>query len=195
MIKALKERGPEAPVIEVMRSDIPIVEHRRNLEEALRVMQEKRLPAVGVNDGAGRLVGLITPENIGEMMRSASRIRSRALMTGSTRRHTDCADVPRCSWPWCQRRLAGPAPGTEGTCDSGRSHYLPPRNRRSNGRMRHKRLVRQRVAFDLSFDLPWSNGRTRSSARGRARSGTARSPHMPQRTGDSARSARAESPG
>ena len=25
-------RGPEAPVIEVMRSDIPIVEHRRNLE-------------------------------------------------------------------------------------------------------------------------------------------------------------------
>jgi hypothetical protein len=31
-------------------------------------MQEKRLPAVGVNDGAGRLIGLITPENIGEMM-------------------------------------------------------------------------------------------------------------------------------
>ena len=52
----------------VMRFDIPIVEHRRNLEEALRVMQEKRLPAVGVNDSAGRLVGLITPENIGEMM-------------------------------------------------------------------------------------------------------------------------------
>jgi CBS domain-containing protein len=68
MIKALKERGPEAPVVEVMRSDIPTVEHRRNLEEALRVMQEKRLPAVGINDGAGRLIGLITPENIGEMM-------------------------------------------------------------------------------------------------------------------------------
>jgi predicted transcriptional regulator len=68
LIKALKERGPEAPVIEVMRSDIPIVEHRRNLEEALRVMQEKRLPAVVVNDGAGHLIGLITPENIGEMM-------------------------------------------------------------------------------------------------------------------------------
>jgi hypothetical protein len=31
-------------------------------------MQGKRLPAVGINDGAGRLVGLITPENIGEMM-------------------------------------------------------------------------------------------------------------------------------
>jgi stage IV sporulation protein FB len=68
MIKALKERGPEAPVVEVMRSDIPIVDHRRNLDEAFRLMQEKRLPAVGVNDGVGRLIGLITPENIGEMM-------------------------------------------------------------------------------------------------------------------------------
>jgi CBS domain containing-hemolysin-like protein len=48
--------------------DIPIVEHRRNLEEALRLMKEKRLPAVGVSDGAGRLIGLVTPENIGEMM-------------------------------------------------------------------------------------------------------------------------------
>jgi predicted transcriptional regulator len=51
-----------------MRSDIPMVEERRNLEEALRVMQEKRLPAVGITDRAGRLVGLVTPENIGEMM-------------------------------------------------------------------------------------------------------------------------------
>ena len=52
----------------VMRSDIPMVEHRRNLDEALRLMQEKRLPAVGVGDGAGRLIGFVTPENIGEMM-------------------------------------------------------------------------------------------------------------------------------
>jgi CBS domain containing-hemolysin-like protein len=51
-----------------MRSDIPIIEHRRNLEDALRMVQEKRLPAVGVNDAAGRLLGLITPEDIGEMM-------------------------------------------------------------------------------------------------------------------------------
>jgi predicted transcriptional regulator len=68
MIKALKERGPDAPVTEVMRSDVPTIEHRRNLDEALRLMQEKRLPAIGVNDGAGRLIGLVTPENIGEMM-------------------------------------------------------------------------------------------------------------------------------
>ncbi len=68
MIRALKDRGPETPVVEVMRADIPLIEHRRNLDEALCVMQERRLPAVGVTDGAGRLVGLVTPENTGEMM-------------------------------------------------------------------------------------------------------------------------------
>ena len=68
MIKALRERGPDAPVLEVMRADIPVIGHRRNLEEALRLMQEGRLPAVGIADPAGRLIGLVTPENIGELM-------------------------------------------------------------------------------------------------------------------------------
>jgi Zn-dependent protease/CBS domain-containing protein len=68
MIKALRERGPDTPVVEVMRSDIPVVESRRSLEDALQLMQGQRLPAVGVADRAGRVVGLVTPENIGEMM-------------------------------------------------------------------------------------------------------------------------------
>lgn len=68
IIKALRERGPDTPVVEVMRTDIPVVEHRRCLDEALKLMQEGSLPAVGVVDGMGRLVGLITPENVGEMM-------------------------------------------------------------------------------------------------------------------------------
>jgi stage IV sporulation protein FB len=68
MIKALKERGPETPVLEVMRADIPVVRGRGNLDEALRLMQEGRLPAVGVTDVDGRLIGLVTPENVGEMM-------------------------------------------------------------------------------------------------------------------------------
>lgn len=38
------------------------------LEEALRLMQAGQAPVVAVVDTAGRLVGLITPENIGEMM-------------------------------------------------------------------------------------------------------------------------------
>ena len=68
MIKALKQHGPETSVLEVMRADIPTVDHRGALDEALRAMREKQLPAVGVTDGAGRLIGLVTPENVGEMM-------------------------------------------------------------------------------------------------------------------------------
>ncbi|WP_018262641.1 site-2 protease family protein [Methylobacterium sp. WSM2598] len=68
MIRALRDRGPDAPVLEVMRSDIPSVRDRQPLEDALRLMQESGVPAVGVTDALGRLVGLITPENVGEMM-------------------------------------------------------------------------------------------------------------------------------
>jgi stage IV sporulation protein FB len=68
MIRALRERGPETPVVEVMRSDIPVLHHRLPLEDALRLMQTSRLPAVGVANSEARLVGLVTPENIAEMM-------------------------------------------------------------------------------------------------------------------------------
>lgn len=68
LIHALRQRGPDTPVLEVMRADIPAIQQRRSLEEALRLMQENNLPAVGVNDNEGRLVGLVTPENVGEMM-------------------------------------------------------------------------------------------------------------------------------
>ena len=68
MIRALRERGPDAPVLEVMRRDVPVLHHRQPLDEALRAMQEGRHPAVGIVDSDGRLVGLITPENVGELM-------------------------------------------------------------------------------------------------------------------------------
>ena len=68
MIRALRERGPDAPVLEVMRRDVPVLHHRQPLDEALRAMQEGRHPAVGIVDSEGRLVGLITPENVGELM-------------------------------------------------------------------------------------------------------------------------------
>lgn len=74
MIKALKNDGPGTSVTEVMRGDIPTVHQRHNLDEPLRLMQEKRLPAIGVVDDGDRLVGLITPENVGEMMMVESAI-------------------------------------------------------------------------------------------------------------------------
>jgi stage IV sporulation protein FB len=68
MIQALQERGPNVPVIDVMTREIPLVNARQSLDEAIRLLQENSLPAVGVADAGGQLVGLITQENIGEIM-------------------------------------------------------------------------------------------------------------------------------
>ena len=66
--RALKERGPNAKVVDAMTSPVPTIGHRRCLDEALRILMEKSAPAVAVVDPAGRLVGLVTSETIGEMM-------------------------------------------------------------------------------------------------------------------------------
>jgi CBS domain-containing protein len=68
LIRALKQLGPDAKVAEAMTTDVPTVSHRACLEEAVRLLQDKRAPAVGVVDAGSRLVGLITPETIGEML-------------------------------------------------------------------------------------------------------------------------------
>jgi Zn-dependent protease/CBS domain-containing protein len=68
LIRALKERGPQAPVAEVMTGSIPTVSNRRSLDEAFRLLQEQSAPAVGVVDAAGRLAGIVTSETIGEML-------------------------------------------------------------------------------------------------------------------------------
>ena len=48
--------------------EVPTIGHRACLEEAIRLLQEKQAPAVGVVDAGGRLAGLITSETIGEML-------------------------------------------------------------------------------------------------------------------------------
>ena len=68
MIKALKERGPNTPVLEVMQADVPTVSARAKLDTALRSLMEKGRPVVGVTDAQDRLIGLLTVENLGEMM-------------------------------------------------------------------------------------------------------------------------------
>lgn len=78
MIKALKEHGPDAPVIEVMRRDIPTVHPRAPLEEGTALLQGKGVPAVGVVDDTGRLVGLLTTENVGELMMVQAALPNRA---------------------------------------------------------------------------------------------------------------------
>jgi Zn-dependent protease/CBS domain-containing protein len=68
MIKALKEKGPSCPVLEATEAAIPTVSARATLESAIKVLQESRAPAVGATDGSDRLIGLLTAENLGEMM-------------------------------------------------------------------------------------------------------------------------------
>ncbi len=68
LIRALKERGPDAAVTDAMTTPMPTVDHRACLDEAFQVLQQKSAPAVGVVDAAGRLTGMITSETIGEML-------------------------------------------------------------------------------------------------------------------------------
>jgi Zn-dependent protease/CBS domain-containing protein len=68
LIRALKERGPAAPVADAMTTAVPVIGHRGCLDEAFRLLQEKAAPAVAVTDGGGRLVGLVTSETVGEML-------------------------------------------------------------------------------------------------------------------------------
>ena len=68
MIKALKERGPDTPVLDVMETDIPTVPARAKLDTAVRLLTENELPGSRRHGCGGRLVGLLTVENLGEMM-------------------------------------------------------------------------------------------------------------------------------
>lgn len=68
LISALRENGPNASVRDALRTDLPEVTIYDPLQEAFLSMQECACPALPVVDREGRFVGLITPENIGELM-------------------------------------------------------------------------------------------------------------------------------
>jgi Zn-dependent protease/predicted transcriptional regulator len=68
LIRALREGGPGTPVLDVMTRDVPSVGHWRPLETSMRTLMQSKAPALMVVDDGGRLVGLLTPENVGEMM-------------------------------------------------------------------------------------------------------------------------------
>jgi Zn-dependent protease len=68
MIAALKRDGGQAPVGAAMHRDLPEVGEDTPFEEALHRMHAGGCPAVTVSDSTGRFIGLITPENVGELM-------------------------------------------------------------------------------------------------------------------------------
>ncbi|WP_395741665.1 site-2 protease family protein [Prosthecobacter sp.] len=74
LISALAEKGPGQTVVEVMRPCPSSTEPASELTQALEVLNASNCPALPVLDPAdGRLIGLLTNENIGEalMVRAA----------------------------------------------------------------------------------------------------------------------------
>lgn len=68
MMKALKTNGGDRLVIHEMATDLPRVHENMSFDRAFQMMQECESSALPVFDSAGNLVGLLTMENVGEMM-------------------------------------------------------------------------------------------------------------------------------
>ena len=68
LIVALRQGGAATPVLDVMTRDLPFAGSREPFETALAKLNTSKAPALFILDEGGRLVGLLTPENVGEMM-------------------------------------------------------------------------------------------------------------------------------
>lgn len=68
LIVALRKSGADGLARDAMRKDIPCVHPTMPFDRAFAIMQESNCPALPVLDRAGKLVGLFTPENVGELM-------------------------------------------------------------------------------------------------------------------------------
>lgn len=82
LISALARQGKDAPVVDVMRRDLPEVDSHEMMENALLRLQEagaKTLPVLH----AGQLVGLITAENITELIMIRTALQTAKAASGS----------------------------------------------------------------------------------------------------------------
>jgi Zn-dependent protease len=68
LIRGLRERGPESTVAEAMTAPAPTVSPSAPFQEGLERLRASGLPALPVVDAAGALVGLLTMENISELL-------------------------------------------------------------------------------------------------------------------------------
>ena len=68
LIKALAARGPDSPVSAAMARDVPVVPLGLPFDTALARLKGSNLPALPVVDGNGRLVGLLTLDNITDLI-------------------------------------------------------------------------------------------------------------------------------
>jgi predicted transcriptional regulator len=74
MVKALAEHGSEASVSEIMRSEFPVVQENETLEKTIQLMRERGCSTLPVLRNE-QLVGLVTLENVGELIMVQSALR------------------------------------------------------------------------------------------------------------------------
>jgi Zn-dependent protease/CBS domain-containing protein len=68
LIRGLSQRGPDSTVSEAMTPDAPTISPTLGFQEALDRLRSSRLPALPVVDGNGSLVGLLTLDNITDLL-------------------------------------------------------------------------------------------------------------------------------
>jgi CBS domain-containing protein len=68
LIKGLSKSGPGASVADAMTPEVPVVPPTLGFQEALERLRSSRLPALPVIDPAGALVGLLTSDNIADLL-------------------------------------------------------------------------------------------------------------------------------
>jgi stage IV sporulation protein FB len=68
LIKGLSHLGTGATVAQAMVAPVPIVPAGLGFESAYQRLRESGLPALPVVDGAGKLVGLLTLDNIADLL-------------------------------------------------------------------------------------------------------------------------------
>jgi Zn-dependent protease/predicted transcriptional regulator len=68
LIRGLSQKGPDSTVAEAMTTGVPSVQPTLGFQEALDRLRASRLPALPVVDVAGALVGLLTLDNITDLL-------------------------------------------------------------------------------------------------------------------------------
>jgi len=80
MTRGLAQSGPQSHVRDAMRRDIPTIDPRQRLELALALIRESNCRSLPV-EHEGRLVGLLTLDNVGEFLSIHSALRQATQKT------------------------------------------------------------------------------------------------------------------
>ncbi len=99
LLAGLSRAGLDAPVSEFMRTDFQTAAPRESLDRALSRLKEGECPVMAVTDG-DQLVGLLTVENVGELVMIREAVRARREPVPRPLGPSDAADaLPRPTAP------------------------------------------------------------------------------------------------